>query len=133
MLQWTLGYTCLFQFWFLQCVCPAVGLHLISTISSDLIFGLIHKVLYVIVVQSLSCVWLFVTSWAPCGSRSMPGFSVLPYLLEFAQTHVHWVSDAIQPSHTLLPTSPPFNLSQHQDLFQWVSSLHQVAKVLIIQ
>ena len=65
---------------------------------------------------------------------SMPGFPVLHYLPEFAQTHVHWVSDAIQPSHPLLPPSPPpFNLSQHQGLFQWVSSLHQVAKVLELQ
>ena len=48
--------------------------------------------------------------------------------------HVHWVSDAIQPSHPLLPPSPPvFNLSQHQSLFQWVNSLHQMAKVLGLQ
>ena len=53
--------------------------------------------------------------------------SLLP--LEFVQTHVHWVSDAIQPSHPLLPPFPSaFNLSQHQSLFQWVDSLHQVAK-----
>ena len=51
--------------------------------------------------------------------------------LEFAQTHVHWVSDAIQPSHSLLsPSLPAFNLSQHQGLFQWIGSSHQVAKVL---
>ena len=51
--------------------------------------------------------------------------------LEFAQIHVLWVSDAIQPSHPLPPTFPPaLNLSQHQHLFQWGSSLHQVAKVL---
>ena len=50
---------------------------------------------------------------------------------ELAQTYVHWVSDAIQPFHLLLSPSPPiFNLSQHQGLFKWVSSLHQVAKVL---
>ena len=62
---------------------------------------------------------------------SMPGFPILHCLLEFAQTHVHWVGDAIQPSHPQLPSSPPaLNLSQHQSLFQWVSSSHQVAKVL---
>ena len=63
-----------------------------------------------------------------------PGFPVHHQLLEFAQTHVHQVSDAIQPSHPLLSPSPPaFNLSQHQGLFQWVSSLHQRAKVLEFQ
>ena len=53
---------------------------------------------------------------------------------EFTQTHVHWVSDAIQPSHPLSsPSLSALNLSQHQGLFQWVSSLHQVAKVLEFQ
>ena len=53
---------------------------------------------------------------------------------QLAQTHVHWVGDAIQPSHPLLSPSPPdFNLSQHQGLLQWVSSLHQAAKVLEFQ
>ena len=62
---------------------------------------------------------------------SMPGYPVHHQLLKLAQTHVHWVSDAIQPSHPLLSSSPPaFNLSQHQGLFQWVSSSNQVAKVL---
>ena len=65
---------------------------------------------------------------------SMPGFLVHQQLLELAQTHVHRVSDAIQPSHPLLSPSPPaFNLFQHQDLFQLVTSLHQVAKVLEFQ
>ena len=62
---------------------------------------------------------------------STSGFPVLHHLLEFAQTHVSWISDAIQPSHPLSPPSPPsLSLSQHQGLFQWVSSLHQVTKVL---
>ena len=57
-----------------------------------------------------------------------PGFPVHHHLLELAQTHVHWVSDAIQPSHPLLsPSLPALNLPQHQSLFQWVSSSHQVA------
>ena len=65
---------------------------------------------------------------------SMPGFPVHHQLLELAQIHVHQVGDAIQPSHPLLSPSPPtFKLSQHQGLFQWVSSLHQVAKVLEFQ
>ena len=61
---------------------------------------------------------------------SRPGFPVLHYLLEFAQTHVHWVGDAIQPSHPLSSSPPALNLSQHQGLFQWVGPLHQVDKVL---
>jgi len=59
---------------------------------------------------------------------STPGFPVLHYLPEFAQTHVHWVDDGIQPSHPLLLPSLTLNLSQHQGLFQWVGSSHQVAK-----
>ena len=65
---------------------------------------------------------------------SMSGFPVFHYLLEFAQIHVHWVSDAIQPFHPLsLPSPPAVNLSQHQGLFQWVSSSYQVAKALELQ
>ena len=65
---------------------------------------------------------------------SMPGLPVHHQLLKFTQTHVHWVGDAIQPSHPLLSPSPPaFSLYQHQGLFQWVSSLHHVAKVLEFQ
>ena len=65
---------------------------------------------------------------------SMPGFPVPHHLPEFAQIHVHWGGDAIQPSHPVSPPSPPaLNLSQHQGFFQWVSSLHQVAKVLEFQ
>ena len=61
---------------------------------------------------------------------SMPGFLVLHQLAELTQTHVHWVGDAIQLSHPLSSPSPPtFNLSQHQGLFKWVISSHQVAKV----
>ena len=65
---------------------------------------------------------------------SMSGFPVLHHLPELAQTHVHWVGDAIQPSCPLSPPSPPaFNLSQYQGLFQWVSPLYQVVKVLELQ
>ena len=65
---------------------------------------------------------------------SMPGLPVPHQLPEFTQTHVHWVGDAIQPSHPPSSPSPPaLNLSQHQDLFKWVSSWHQVAKVLELQ
>ena len=65
---------------------------------------------------------------------STPGFPVLHYLPEFAQTHVHWVGDAIKPSHPLFSPSPStLNLLQHQGLFQWVGSSHQVAKALELQ
>ncbi|CAM9610818.1 unnamed protein product [Rangifer tarandus platyrhynchus] len=65
---------------------------------------------------------------------SMPGLPVHHQQPESTQIHVHWVGDAIQPSHPLSSPSPPaLNLSQHQGLFQRVSSLHQVAKVLEFQ
>ena len=80
-------------------------------------------------VQLLSHVRLF---WDPMDCR-MPGFSVHHQLPEFTQTHVHWVGDAIQPSHPLSSPSPAFSLSQHQGLFQWVSSSHHVAKALEFQ
>ena len=67
-------------------------------------------------------------------NHSTPGLPVHHQLPEFTQTHVHWVGDAIQPSHPLsFPSPSTFNLSQHQGLFQWISSSHQVAKVLEFQ
>ena len=81
------------------------------------------------VVQSLCHVW-FCTS-VNC---STPGFPVIRHLRKIAQTHFHWIGETIRPSHPLLSPSPPaFNLSQHQGLFQGVSSIHQVAKVLELQ
>ena len=80
-------------------------------------------------VQSISCVRL-------CDpmNRSTPGLPVHHQLLKFTQIHAHQVGDAIQPSHPLSPPSPPApNPSQHQGLFQWVKSLHEVAKVLEFQ
>ena len=69
------------------------------------------------------------TLWDPM-NRSMPGLPVHHQLPEFTQTHVHWVGDAIQPSHPLSSPSPLApNPSQHQSLFQWVNSSHEVAKV----
>ena len=80
-------------------------------------------------VQLTSHVWL--CDPVDC---SMPGFPVHHQLPELVQTHVHQVSDAIQPSRPLLsPSLPIFHLSQRQGLFQWVSSSHQVAKVLEFQ
>ena len=65
------------------------------------------------------------TSWTAACQASLS----FTYSTEFAQTHIHWVSDTIQPSHPLSsPSLPTFNLSQHQGLFKWVSSSYQVAK-----
>ena len=79
--------------------------------------------------QSLSRVWLFETTWT--AARQPPYPSPTPKL---AQTNVHWVDDAIQPSPPLSsPSLPTFNICQHQSLFQWVSSSHWVVKVLELQ
>ena len=80
----------------------------------------------VVVVQSLSPVWLFATQWIAAHQASL-SFTLFLSLLK---THVHWISDAIQPAHPLSSPSPAFNLSQHPGLLQWASSSHQVAKVL---
>ena len=72
-------------------------------------------------------------SWLTLRCHGLHNFRlpVHPQLLELAQIHVHWVNDAIQLSHLLSsPSLPAFNLSQHQGLFKWVSSSHQMAKVL---
>ena len=75
-------------------------------------------------VQSLSCVRLFVTPWIAARQASLS-------ITNFTQTHVHWVCNTIQPSLPLSSPSPPAsNPSQHQSLFQWVNSSHEVAKVL---
>ena len=82
-------------------------------------------------VSSVAQSWLTLCDPVDC---STPGLPVHHQLPEFTQTHAHWVGDAIQPSHPLLIPSPPIcNLSQHQGLFKWVSSSHQVAKVLEFQ
>ena len=97
------------------------NLYNIVIYSNKCIFGL----------HSHFCPWCYCSGTKSCPilcepmDYRTPGFPILHYLLEFAQTHVHWVSDAIQPSCPLLLPSPPaFNLSQHQGLSQWVSSLH---------
>ena len=85
---------------------------------------------YISSVQSLSCIRLFVTPWTAARQASLS----ITKLQELFQTHVHRVSDARQPSHPLSsPSLPSFNLSQHQGLFKWVSSSHQVVKVLEFQ
>ena len=89
--------------------------------------GLSHLVLFSSVAQSCPILW------DPM-NRSTPGLPVHHQLPESTQTHVHRVSDAIQPSHLLSSPYPPaLNLSQHAGLFKWVSSSHQVVKVLEFQ
>ena len=80
------------------------------------------------VVHLLSCVWLFTTLWTLAHQASL---SFTLSLAEFAYTFVHWVDNPIQQSHPLSSPSPPaLNLSQHQGLFPWVGSSHQVSKLL---
>ena len=99
---------------------PSMGLRRVGQDWSDLAAA---------VAAAKSCLTVFRPK-----DCSIPGFPVLHYFPVFVQTHVHWVGDAIQPSHPLSPPSAPaFNLSQHPGLFQWVSSSHQVAKVLELQ
>ena len=98
----------------------------------------IHQCLFCCLIYKVIVQFSSVTQSCPTlhdpMNHSMPGLPVHHQLLEFTQTHVHWVSNAIQPSHPLLFPSPPaLNLSQHQGLFQLVSSSHQVVKVLEFQ
>ena len=86
---------------------------------------------YKLLIQGISSVAQSCLILCDTMDCSMPALPVHHQLLEFTQIHVHWVSDDIQPSHPLsFPSPPTFNLSQHQGLFQWISSSHQVAKAL---
>ena len=103
-----------------RCSCTDLSLYIILTFFFP-------QAQFCLVVQS--CPTLCVPM--DCSTPGLPVYHQLP---EFAQTHVHWVSDAIQSFHPLSSPSPPaFNLSQHQGLFQWVSSSYQEAKVSEIQ
>ena len=88
---------------------------------------------FIFKVQFSSVAQLCLTLCDPMDCSTL-GLPVHHHLPDFTQTYVHWVGDAIQPPHHLLSASPPvFNLSQHQNLFKWISSSHQVAKVLEFQ
>ena len=103
---------------------PSLSTSLLAVLSA---LGLSRWVQFSLVTQSCP------TLCDPmnCSTSGLPIYHQLP---EFTQTHVHWVGDAIQPSHPLSSPSPPaLNLSQNQGLFQWVSSSHQAAKVLEFQ
>ena len=87
----------------------------------------------VIALTQFSSVAQLCPTLQPHGTQQA-GLPVHHQILEFTQTHVHWVGDAIQPSYPLSSPSPPiFSISQHQGLFQWVNSSHEVAKVLEFQ
>ena len=104
-----------------------VGLKLSIQKTKIIASGPISSVQFSSIAQSCPALW------DPM-DRNTPGFHVHHQLPEFTQTHVHWVGDSIQPSYPLsFPAPPAFNLSQHQGIFKWVSSSHQVAKVLEFQ
>ena len=128
---------------------PSMGSHSVGHDWSDLAAAAAANYLHIVyivldvisgleVIQNVSVQFSSVTQscLTLCDpmNRSMPGLPVHHQLPEFTQTHVHWVSDTIQPSHPLLSPSPPApNPFQHQSLFQWVNSSHEVAKVLEFQ
>ena len=107
-------------------------LHLfIQAVNKRLPTVCMHGVKYLGLYVNSCClvIHLYLTVCDPMNG-SMPGFPVLHYLMEFAQTYFHWIGDAIQPSLPLPPPSPPaLNLFLHQGLFQWAGSLHQVTEV----
>ena len=108
------------------------GLLLICTLKPR------KKIMNIMILKLYSVYFSSVTQSCPtlCDPMncSMPALPVYHQLPEFTQTHVHQVSDAIQPSHPPSSPSPPApNTSQHQSLFQWVNSSHEVAKVLVLQ
>ena len=103
------------------------GNYLIAFILGLKLFKSISSVQCSSAAQSCPTLWNHM-------NRSTPGLPVHHQLLEFTQIHVHQVGDVIQPFHPLSSPSPPaLNPSQHQGLFQWVNSSHEVAKVLEFQ
>ena len=125
-LPWIIIISCLVV---LLLVCEQSKERIISVLASEHLVRSIPKEATQFSVVTQSCPAL-------CNPMdcSTPGFPVHHQHPEFTQIHVHWVSDAIHPSHPVSSPSPPiFILSQHQGLFKWVSSSHQVAKVLEFQ
>ena len=134
-----------------SCICPCRSSHSVPINLQDkcysLLWNFLHlfewenvislrvralAILYISGYRQHSCcsvTQLCLTLWNSMDC-STPGFPILYYFLEFAQTYAHWVNDATQPSHPLSsPSSPALNLSQHQGLFQWVGFSHQAAKL----
>ena len=138
---WLLGLVCQYmqKDWPNFFTCYRLYLPLFSWISLDSLFFLgtctfpLGYLIFGISDQIRSVAQSCPTLWDPM-NRSRPDLLVHHQLPEFTQTHIHWVSDAIQPSHPPSSPSPPApNPSQHQSLFQWVNASHEVAKVLEFQ
>ena len=120
----------------MECISPSS--HKDSDTSEWLSLSFQHKAVLITLIMlyviSLSSVAQSCPTLCDPMDCSTPRFPVHHQFLELAETHVCWVSDAIQPSRPLSSSSPPaFRLSQHQGLFQWVSPSHQVARVLEFQ
>ena len=120
-----------------SCHCVSVNPIVFYTSPIPFPFGNLEFVFCLSEFVSLVCQFSSVMSdslWSDPMNHSTPGLAVHHQLLEFTQTHVHRVGDAIQPPHPLSSPSPPIpNPSQHQSLFQWVNSSHEMAKVLEFQ
>ena len=112
-------------------------IHVAATVSFIIFCGwVIHIYIYIYIYIHCCCCSVAQSCPALCNPMdcSTPGLPVSHHLLKFAQAPVHCSGDAIQPSHPLIPSSPcALNLSQHQRLFQWVSCLHQMTKILDLQ
>ena len=120
--------SCFLKFVFLCSgeLCPSWNIFLITVLLD---IDIASQLIAVVVVQTLSRVWLFATTGSAAYQVSL-SFTISPSLLKLVS---NWINDAIQPSHPLSSPSPhAFNLSQHQGLL-WVSSSHKVAKVLELQ
>ena len=115
------------------CICVYIYINLKRSVI--FITSLSHQTHICISSYVLCCCSVSKSCLTLCNPMNcnVPGFPVLHYFLKFAQTDVHWVSDATQPSHPVSPLSLTLNFSQHQGLFQWVGCSHQVAKVLELQ
>ena len=105
--------------------------------STQLDYIFLWSIFYNLILVTTSVQFSSVTQSCPtlCDPMdcSTPGLPVHHQFPEFTQTHAHWVDDAIQPSHPVASPSPAFSFSQHQGLFKWVSSSHQMAKILEFQ
>ena len=142
---------CLYRMWWMYHLISPSGYHQCNGVTNSIyllrLLGGLGKIMYVNCFEQTG-MYSFYVSFCCCFCSvsqlrltlcdpmicSTPGFPVLPYIPAFAQTHVHWIGNAIQPSHPLSsPSLPAFSLSQHQGLFQWVYSSHQVAKVSELQ